>query len=145
VRWPPNSAADVVDPRDGDIDSYIREATGGHGVDVSFDAAGSVTFGTAVAALRSGGTSVILAHYADDVTLDANAVLSAEKRIVGSFAYRDEDFCEVIGRIAAGDLQPTRLITARIGLQHIVERGIEHLLSEGRDTEVKILVSPDHE
>ena len=138
--------ADVVDPRDGDIDSDIREATGGHGVDVSFDAAGagSVTFGTAVAALRSGGTAVVLAHYADQVTLDTNAVLTAEKRIVGSFAYRDEDFREVIDRIAAGDLQPTRLITARIGLQHIVERGIEHLLSEGRDTGVKILVSPDH-
>ncbi len=136
--------ADAVDPRETDLDAYIAEVTGGAGVDAAFDASGvgQPTYDAAFKALRPGGVNVVVAQFHSNVEVDLNAYLISEKRLVGSFAYTDEDFAEVIDEIAAGRIDPRPLISSRIPLSDIVGGGIQHLLGEGRNTEVKILVTP---
>lgn len=135
--------ADVIDPRDVDPIGYVRELTGGDGVDASFDAAGAgqATFDTALDALRKGGTSIVVAMYHCGVDVNPGVFMLTEKRVTGSFAYTRDDFRTVIDMIADGRLDPAPLITSRIELADALEQGIHALQSTGRDTEVKILIN----
>jgi 2-desacetyl-2-hydroxyethyl bacteriochlorophyllide A dehydrogenase len=136
--------ADAVDPRSADVDEYVRSITGGAGVDVAFDASGvgQPTYDATFAALRSGGKSVVVAQFHSAVSVDLNSFLITEKHLVGSFAYTDEDFTEVVAEIASGRIDPRPLISSRIGLDQVVTGGMDHLLGGGRNTEVKIIASP---
>ena len=137
--------ADVVDPRATDLGGFVHELTKGQGVDASFDAAGAgqATFDTAVNALRKGGTTVVVAMYHADVTVNPSLFMITEKRVTGSFAYSRDDFRTVIDMIADGRLDPVPLVTSRIKLADALEKGIHALQSTGRDTEVKILVNQE--
>ncbi len=136
--------ADAIDPREVDLDAHVAEATGGAGVDAAFDASGvgQPTYDAAFRALRPGGVSVVVAQFHGPVLVDLNDYLTTQKRLVGSFAYTDEDFTEVIAEIEAGRIDPTPLISRRISLADVLEGGIRHLLGGGRETETKILVAP---
>jgi (R,R)-butanediol dehydrogenase/meso-butanediol dehydrogenase/diacetyl reductase len=136
--------ADVVDPRETDVAKYLREVTGGAGADAAFDAsgAGDATFGAALSGLRTGGTAVIVASFHGAVSLDPNVLMSTEKKLTGSYAYTDTDFVEVIEAIAEGRLDPSPLISSTIALADATQKGLDYLLGEGRNSEVKILVSP---
>lgn len=57
-------------------------------------------------------------------------------------AYTNEDFAEVITAIADGTLDPSPLVSSTISLDDASEKGLNHLLGEGRNSEVKILVRP---
>jgi D-arabinose 1-dehydrogenase-like Zn-dependent alcohol dehydrogenase len=96
----------------------------------------------ALDALRSGGRLVITAQFHSTAEFDPNIIMTTEKIVTGGFAYTDEDFTEVIEAIAEGRIDPEPLINSVIALDHAVDEGIEHLLAGGRDTEVKILVTP---
>jgi len=135
--------ATVLDPRSVDIVAEVRRATDG-GVNVAFDAAGfdPTTLPIAFDALRDGGTAVVVARFHDPVPIDPKGFLFGEKTITGSISYDDEEFGEVIAAVHDGRISPEVLITSTIPLAEIVERGFEHLLGDGRSTEVKILVSP---
>jgi (R,R)-butanediol dehydrogenase/meso-butanediol dehydrogenase/diacetyl reductase len=136
--------ADVVDPRQTDVAEYVRALTEGAGVDSAFDASGvgQSTYDAAFAALRSGGTAVVVAGFHSPVSVDLNSYLMTEKHLVGSFAYTDGDFASVVEAVVAGHIDPRPLITSRIALSDVVTGGIKHLLGEGRNSEVKILVAP---
>lgn len=136
--------ADAIDPRETDLDAYVSEHTGGAGVDAAFDASGvgQPTYDAAFRALRRGGTSVVVAQFHGPVQVDLNDYLISEKRLVGSFAYTDEDFSEAIEEISSGRIDPRPLISSRISLEAVLDRGIQYLLGEGRNSEVKILVAP---
>lgn len=136
--------ADVVDPRSTDVAAYAIEATGGKGVDVAFDASGfdEHTLPTAFAALCIAGTVAVVARFHGIVPMDPRDFLFGEKTITGSYSYTDQDFREVIEAIDSGRLDPRPLVSSTIALSDVVSGGIEHLLGEGRATEVKILVSP---
>lgn len=136
--------ADVVDPRETDVADYVRTLTGGAGADVAFDASGvgQLTYDAAFAALRSGGTNVVVAQFHTPVSVDLNSFLTTEKHLVGSFAYTDEDFAAVVDAVASGRIDPRPLISSTIPLADVVTGGIDYLLGGGRNTEIKILVSP---
>lgn len=135
--------AEIVDPSETDPVAISRALPGG-GVDASFDASGvgERTLLPALEALRSGGTSVIVAQFHHPVPIDPNLLLTSEKHLVGSFAYTDEDFAEVAQLVADGTIDPRPLISSEISLDDVVEKGIKHLLGTGRNTEVKMLVQP---
>jgi threonine dehydrogenase-like Zn-dependent dehydrogenase len=116
----------------------------GRGADASFDSAGmgDSTFGPAYQALRKGGTTVVVAMYHGPVTSNPAELMLTEKVCTGSYAYTRKDFAAVIDAIAEGRLQPMSLVTNHIQLVDVLDGGIKTLLGEGRNTEVKILVTP---
>jgi 2-desacetyl-2-hydroxyethyl bacteriochlorophyllide A dehydrogenase len=136
--------ADVVDPRETDVAAYVRTFTSGAGADVAFDASGvgQPTYDAAFGALRTGGTTVVVAQFHSPVSVDLNSFLQTEKHLVGSFAYTDQDFSEVVEAVVSGRIDPRPLISSRIPLDDVVTGGIDHLLGSGRNTEIKVLVDP---
>lgn len=136
--------ADAIDPAAADPIEHVRSATGDEGVDLAFESSGAsdVTFTAALTSLRPGGTAVLVGLFHHQVSLDAAALLFTEKRIVGSFGYWDDDFREVIDAIASGSIDPNPLISCVIPLRDLVNRGILSLLGSGRESQIKILVSP---
>jgi (R,R)-butanediol dehydrogenase/meso-butanediol dehydrogenase/diacetyl reductase len=134
---------DVVDPRETDVLEYVARTVPG-GVDASFDASGvgEVTFAPALGALRSGGTSVLVAAFHSTVDLDPNVFMQTERCITGSYAYTGEDFAAVIAAVADGRMDPTPLISSVVSIDRAVDDGFEYLLAGGRNHEVKVLVAP---
>jgi threonine dehydrogenase-like Zn-dependent dehydrogenase len=73
--------------------------------DVVIDAVGSAaTRAASVAHQRPGGVAVWLGLAEEEAGFDANALIRSEKRILGSFAYSDEEFAEAMSRIQDWDL-----------------------------------------
>jgi len=73
--------------------------------DVVIDAVGSAaTRAASVAHQRPGGVAVWLGLAEEEAGFDANALIRSEKRVLGSFAYRDEEFDQVMARIGDWDL-----------------------------------------
>jgi threonine dehydrogenase-like Zn-dependent dehydrogenase len=73
--------------------------------DVVIDAAGSAaTRAASVAHQRPGGVAVWLGLAGQDAGFDANALVRSEKRVLGSFAYRDEEFAHAMAQIGNWDL-----------------------------------------
>jgi threonine dehydrogenase-like Zn-dependent dehydrogenase len=65
-----------------------------------------------------------------------------EAHIIGSMAYDDEDFRETVAEFAKGSFKGAeKMVTSRIGLDDIVDKGFESLV-ERKDEHIKILVSP---
>jgi len=73
--------------------------------DVVIDAVGSAaTRAASVAHQRPGGVAVWLGLAEEEAGFDANALVRSEKRVLGSFAYRDEEFAQAMARIQDWDL-----------------------------------------
>jgi threonine dehydrogenase-like Zn-dependent dehydrogenase len=73
--------------------------------DVVIDAVGSAaTRAASVAHQRPGGVAVWLGLAEEEAGFDANALIRSEKRVLGSFAYRDEEFAQATARIGDWDL-----------------------------------------
>jgi threonine dehydrogenase-like Zn-dependent dehydrogenase len=76
--------------------------------DVIFDAVGTpATRAVSVRHLRPGGTAVWLGLADDAPGFDANALIRAEKRVQGSFAYSDEEFARAAELLRNWDLSWT--------------------------------------
>lgn len=86
---------DVLDPGAVDVPAQVLERTGGLGASVVIDAVGSsATLRTALAATTAGGVCVLVGMAAPRVELDAFAVSTFERTIVGTFCYSAAEFAE---------------------------------------------------
>lgn len=139
--------ADVtLDPREDAAIETIRAATDG-GVDVAFEAAGiTPTYGAAIESTRHGGEILTVGISQTPVDVVPKDISVRERSIVGSNGYLSgprarEEFGTVVQMLADGDLHAEALVTDRIPLTEIVDRGFEALLNEHSD-HVKILVEP---
>jgi threonine dehydrogenase-like Zn-dependent dehydrogenase len=73
--------------------------------DVVIDAVGSAATRAASAAhQRPGGVAIWLGLAGEEAGFDANALVRSEKRVLGSFAYRDEEFAHATALIRDWDL-----------------------------------------
>ena len=73
--------------------------------DMVVDAVGSAaTRAASVAHQRPGGVAIWLGLAGEDAGFDANALVRNEKRVLGSFAYRDEEFAHAMALIRDWDL-----------------------------------------
>jgi threonine dehydrogenase-like Zn-dependent dehydrogenase len=73
--------------------------------DVVIDAVGSAaTRAVSVAHQRPGGVAVWLGLAEEEAGFDASALVRSEKRVLGSFAYRDEEFAHATALIRDWDL-----------------------------------------
>ncbi|KAL1957027.1 hypothetical protein VTO42DRAFT_6404 [Malbranchea cinnamomea] len=138
------SLADIViDPREENVAQKCRRLTDNKGVDVVFDCAGvQSALNDGMEALTFKGTYVNVALWEIAPVLPPSQFLRKEIRFIGSMAYDDEDFREVVQAFGEGRYKGVeRMITGCITLDNIVKEGFDELASH-RNQHVKILVTP---
>lgn len=130
----------VIDPSEEVVVERVREMTDGEGADHSFDAAGvQETLQTALHATRRSGTVTIVSIWEGPVQINPNDIVLSELNVVGSIAYKPEDFADTITMLKDGGIKTEGIITERIPLSEVVEGGFDELVDH-KDRHVKILV-----
>lgn len=129
----------VVDPTTDDLAAIVREHAE-TGADVAFDCAGvEVVFQTLLGVLRPGGRLQVVALHKDPVQLDLTPQLvMTEVSVEGAIGYAN-DHPTAIELVRSGKVNLAPLITSRISVDDLVEKGFRRLIEE-KDTEVKIIV-----
>ncbi|MGZ2461722.1 2,3-butanediol dehydrogenase [Rhizobium anhuiense] len=127
-------ATDTVNAASGDL------ATVANGVDVAFEAVGTqATLDAAIASVRKGGRVVFVGLCSGRVSIDGFDLVNREVEIIPSVGYRDV-YPDLIGMIAGGLFDPSRIVTREIALASAVTEGFARLATPGQD--VKILINP---
>lgn len=73
------------------------------------------------------------------VPFNPNMLVFREGKYVAVLGYQRKDFQAVVDALASGKLKPQKMITSRIKMEDLVEKGIWALVKE-KDKHVKILV-----
>ncbi|KGQ00797.1 chlorophyll synthesis pathway protein BchC [Paracoccidioides lutzii Pb01] len=139
--------ADIVhaafDPTEVNIVEKCRELTGGAGVEIVIDCAGAQSgFEHGCDSLRVHGTYVNLAIPKAPATLPFEHFLLKELTFKTFLAYDETDFKEVVAAFGSGRFAGVeRMITRRISLDEIVEKGFKELTEKPGD-HIKIIASP---
>ncbi|BCS20025.1 2,3-butanediol dehydrogenase [Aspergillus puulaauensis] len=133
-------ATHVFNPLTDDVVAKIRGLTGDAGADISFECSGvQAGFDTAMKAIRVRGTTTIVSLWDKSPAIDAFDVVSYEKHVIGAAICEDGDFEAVIDAIASGKLNPRPMITSKIRMEEVEEKGFKALVDE-KDKHVKILI-----
>lgn len=134
-------ATTVIDPSKCDAVKEVFKLTDGIGADVTFECVGSQkTLILAVQTARRRGIAVIVGVFERPSEFMLSDVVSTEREIKGSYAYNGE-FAPVIKMINDGRLDANTMITKKIKLDDIVEKGFKELINN-KDENIKIIVSP---
>ncbi|ODH45072.1 hypothetical protein ACO22_00464 [Paracoccidioides brasiliensis] len=139
--------ADVVhaafDPTEVNIVEKCRELTGGAGVEIVIDCAGAQSgFEHGCDSLRVHGTYINLAIPKAPATLPFQHFLLKELTFKTFLAYDETDFKEVVAAFGSGRFAGVeKMITRRISLDEIVEKGFKEL-TENPGDHIKIIASP---
>lgn len=135
-------ATAVLDPREVDVVQEVKNLTDGLGVTVAIECVGgSDTLPLALSLVQRGGRVVVVGIFEKANLVHPNEIVFNEKEIYGSLAYSGE-FATAISLLADGRITGESLITGRIKLDDIVEKGFEELLAH-RDRNIKIIVDPN--
>jgi len=133
--------ADLTAEPDGAV-AAIRAATGGEGVDVSFDFVGrNAVLKLAIAALAPNGRCIQVGVSGERIELGPSILFAVRKtRLFGSYGYRREHL-ELLARlVASGRLDLSGSISAKLPLEAAAE-GVEALETKRGDP-VRILLVP---
>ncbi len=118
----------------------IFEMTGGIGADVVFECAGvPTTFQSCVTLVKSGGQVMLVGINDKEVAINPFFLVLWEVELKGVLGYYDE-FALVIDFMQKEKIKTDILISDRIPLESLVEKGFHRLLSS-QDL-VKILINP---
>ena len=132
----------TLDPRDDSFREALLEHTGGVGPDVTIECVGASETGPlAVSLVRRGGRAVIMGVFSEPSQIHFNEVVFNEKEIVGSLCYINE-FETVLRLLADGRMSGDGLISSRIVLDDLIEKGFEELI-HNKENHIKILVEPE--
>ncbi len=97
----------------------VREHTGG-GAHVSLDAiGGEAACAASIASLRKRGRHVQVGLQPEPPRVPMDLVIGRELELLGSHGMAAHAYPEMLALVAAGRLQPARLITRRIGLDAV--------------------------
>jgi len=111
-----HGADEVVNPRKTDVVKYVLEATGGRGVDVSFEAVGATDpIRTAIASTKKGGTVTLIGNIRPEIDLPLQSIVTREIRLQGSCASNGE-YPECIALMAKGLIDVSPMMTAKAPL-----------------------------
>jgi threonine dehydrogenase-like Zn-dependent dehydrogenase len=134
--------ATAVQPGESGLAAAVLEATGGRGVDASFDAVGSPqTRRDCLASTVPGGKVLFVGLHTDDTSFPVNSIIRSEVALSGIFAYSTANFRTALQWLHAG----------RIGLREGV---VVAPLSDGSqwyarlvggDGAAKVLLQPGHD
>lgn len=134
-------ASAVFDPSQDDVVARIQEATGGLGADISIECIGhKATAPLAVEVIRKGGKAVLVGIFEEASEINFFNLVATEKAVVGALAYAGE-FATVIDYINDGRFDVDSLVTGKIPLSDIVEKGFEELVNR-KEQNIKIIVNP---
>ena len=132
--------ATVFDPREVDVVAEVKKRTGGIGVDLAIDDAGQAeTLTMALQATRTQGRVVEVGIFEKPVTFNINDCVLHEREIIGIL----NTGCQVptaIQFMADGRVDPTPLISNRISLEDVVEKGFEECIVN-KANNVKVIVN----
>lgn len=109
------------------------------GYDVAFEVAGvEITLNQAIKITKSRGTVVIVSIFPKTVSFDPMDLTTTGVKITSTLAYEREVFQKTIDLMASGDIDVKEIITSRIELEDIIEKGFKALTSD--KSQAKILV-----
>ena len=136
-------ADQVINPIDVNPVEAIFELTGGHGADVAMECGGNEkTMSLTVKLIRPQGTGVMVGLHDSPVGINLFPLVCKEIVIKGAFSHvYDVDFSEAVDLLGAGRIKAEPLITSRIGIDDLVEKGFDELIQNKND-HLKILISP---
>lgn len=132
----------AFDSRDPDLREKIADITGGHMLDVAFDAVGlKVTFEQALDCVTVGGRMVGVGMSAECPTVGPTSMFGlSKKQVLGHLGYRNSDIETLAKLVSLGRLDISRSISRIIPLEDIKE-GIE-ALERAEGDPIRILVQP---
>ncbi len=132
---------EVLDPSSMDVVEFLRDATGGIGVDSVVECSGNErALQTGIAAVRAAGTVTQTGLHTRPASIDPMQVSLREITYNGTWCYPLTDWPRVIDLIGRGGLPVEKVVTAEIGIADLVSKGFDTLLSPSGD-EVKVLVN----
>lgn len=135
-------ATHVVDARGEDVVTAVRAITGG-GADIAVECVGrSDTSGWALAALRPGGTALLLGINPEPIPLPPTTVFSrTELDVRGVYGYSQPEVERVAQLIDSGQLDARAAISETFPLEAVNE-GLEHF-REKTGFPVRVLITAD--
>jgi (R,R)-butanediol dehydrogenase/meso-butanediol dehydrogenase/diacetyl reductase len=131
---------EVVDPTQVDVVAWVKDATGGIGVDAVIECSGNErALQTAVDAVRSAGRIAQTGLHTRAASIEPMKLSEHDITLAGTWCYPVTDWPRVIDLIARGRLPVEKVVTAQVPMADVVEKGFEVLLSPSGD-QVKVLV-----
>ncbi len=135
-------ATEVFDYRSKGIKEAIMEKLGGRLPEITFDCVGTETsLQNAIDLVVKGGRVMLVGIYDHPCQVDFKHVVVQEKNLMGVLAQDFEDYEVASTLISQGKIKSEPLITARIRLEDLVEKGITELI-HNRENQLRILVRP---
>jgi len=134
----------VFNPREvTDLKERVLELTGGKGIDVVFDCSRiPEALRSATTFLRKGGQIIIKGIIPRETPIIPMDFTFNEWDLKGSLCYYADEFPMVIDFLKRKDAPFKELITSKIKLSEIIEKGFNALSKPGT-SEIKIIVQPD--
>jgi 2-desacetyl-2-hydroxyethyl bacteriochlorophyllide A dehydrogenase len=133
--------ADLTSEPDGAV-AAIRAATGGEGVDASFDFVGrNAVLKLAIASLAPNGRCIQVGVSGERIELGPSILFAVRKtKLIGSYGYRKEHLETLARLVASGRLDLSGSISARLPLEAAAD-GVEALETKRGDP-VRIVLVP---
>jgi (R,R)-butanediol dehydrogenase/meso-butanediol dehydrogenase/diacetyl reductase len=132
----------VFNPKEVKIEQKMIELTGGLGPDVVIECIGKTeTIRSAQNAVRKGGTVMIVGLPTVDVPTNYMGMSVHEIGMKGIYAYSINDFEEAAQLIEKKQVNVGPIVSGKIGLSEIVEKGFDELLKPEKN-HIKLLVDP---
>jgi (R,R)-butanediol dehydrogenase/meso-butanediol dehydrogenase/diacetyl reductase len=132
--------AEVLDPAEVDVVEEVKKRTGGDGVDVAIETAGQPgTVAMAIKATRKQGRIVEVGIFEKPVSLELNDLVFNERELIGIMNNGGE-FPQAIQMLADGRVDPTPMISNRIPLEEVVEKGFEECINN-KSSNIKVIVN----
>lgn len=130
----------VVDPTSVDVAAFVRDLTGGIGVDVAAECSGSQPGLTAaLESVRSSGTVAQVGLHVKPASIDPMALSNRDLTLVGTWCYPVYDWPRIIALVATGRYPVEKVLTEIIDVRDVVSRGFDRLLDPDGDAQ-KLLV-----
>lgn len=132
--------ATLLDPTKTDVAKELRDLTGGIGVDAVVECSGNeMALNTGLAAIRSGGTVVQTGLHTKPASIDPMNISEHDITYAGTWCFPVQDWPRIIDLIGRKGLAVEKVVTSKITMDDIVDKGFEVLVSP-TGTEAKILV-----
>ncbi|KAI9930359.1 hypothetical protein ASPWEDRAFT_26889 [Aspergillus wentii DTO 134E9] len=133
-------ATHVFDPITDNIVDKVCEMTDDAGADIAFECSGvQAGIDAAIAGICVRGTVTIVSLWEVKPVIDAFEVVLYEKHVIGAAIHDYGEFEAVIEAILSGKLDPRPMITSKIRMEDVEEKGFKALINE-KDKHVKILI-----